>query len=50
VTQFRHSSVREAKTIHADNIRVGAAMPHHVTEYWVPVPTTVVETFPAWPS
>jgi hypothetical protein len=50
VTEFRNSNVREAKNLHINSVRIGAAVPHNVTEYWVPVPATIIETVPAWRS
>lgn len=51
MTDFRNSGVREApRNVHIDNIRVGAPVPHMVTEYWVPVPRIILETVPEWRS
>ena len=48
VTEFKSAGIHEAVNINVTNVRVGAAVPREITQYWAPVPATIIEIVPAW--
>ncbi len=47
-TGFKGVQVREASGVGITNVRVGASIPRTVSEYWEPVPASILEIVPAW--
>jgi hypothetical protein len=47
-TGFKGLQIREAANIAVANVRIGESIPHTVTEYWAPIPATILSIVPEW--
>ncbi|PNG26655.1 hypothetical protein CR492_06580 [Methylocella silvestris] len=48
-TELARAHIREAPNLNV-NLRIGATAPRTITEYWEPVPPTIINIVPAWSS
>jgi hypothetical protein len=46
-SEIWHASIKDAGNIDV-NVRVGGIVPRTITEYWMPVPDSIVAIVPAW--
>ncbi|WP_187148717.1 hypothetical protein [Methylocella silvestris] len=47
--ELAHTHIREAPNLNV-NLHIGATAPRTITEYWEPVPPTIINIVPAWSS